>query len=559
MLESSTTQLIKQLKSQPRHGMAKNILDEVTTELKILFDVYKTQGGEIIRQNVFGEVSNQVQKLIGQLNILEQFNSDVQSGFNKNVQEAAKFGISLDKIAKDAGVNTTKFKQYAVELRSVFAGQTKFYKDNGKFANQLAKQSDLIRNQLGVSEDAYKNFVKYQGTALGRSIKPDDLAKNFNSINEQIADVAESVEGFYEGGLTDMIEGIGKLGPKMLATYGKMPKELGLAVLKTKSLGLELEKVVGIGKNFLDIESAIANEIEFQILSGEELLTQDDKSLVNEFQKAAYAQDANKQADLLVGFIEMYGEKLKNNVPLQELAANMFALSSDELFGAINQFNTAGAISKEIFSKQVETIGEGKRTFEQQAALEDRRSIAEKTKDDATKAYTESLGDYTSKVASFEDSIKTLNTDLMTASDTIGQAAAQSNAVKSIYATAQTALGIKSAAVNITSGTTVNSTGIDVQGTQKTAVPKQDVFIPAAGSGTIVSGPFGSFALDPRDDVLAMPNARAALASNSSDTSAIVAALQGMSFHVTNVFDGDKIQSNLSIRHGQTLNNINQV
>jgi hypothetical protein len=55
-----------------------------------------------------------------------------------------------------------------------------------------------------------------------------------------------------------------------------------------------------------------------------------------------------------------------------------------------------------------------------------------------------------------------------------------------------------------------------------------------------------------------MPNARAALASNSSDTSAIVAALQGMSFHVTNVFDGDKIQSNLSIRQGQALNNINQ-
>ena len=81
----------------------------------------------------------------------------------------------------------------------------------------------------------------------------------------------------------------------------------------------------------------------------------------------------------------------------------------------------------------------------------------------------------------------------------------------------------------------------------------------------VVSGPLGSFELDPKDDILAMPNARDALANNSattyasapaggSDTAALIAALQGMSFHVTNTFDGDKIQSQLTIRQGQRLN-----
>jgi hypothetical protein len=52
-----------------------------------------------------------------------------------------------------------------------------------------------------------------------------------------------------------------------------------------------------------------------------------------------------------------------------------------------------------------------------------------------------------------------------------------------------------------------------------------------------------------------MPNARSAVASKrGSDTAAIVAALQAMSFHVTNIFDGDKIQSQLTIRQGQRLN-----
>ena len=85
----------------------------------------------------------------------------------------------------------------------------------------------------------------------------------------------------------------------------------------------------------------------------------------------------------------------------------------------------------------------------------------------------------------------------------------------------------------------------------------KDVFIPAGGPNNIISGPKGSFSLDPDDDIIAMPNARAAIANKGGgDSAAIIAALQAMSFHVTNIFDGDKIQSRLSIRQGQQLNNI---
>jgi hypothetical protein len=548
MLDTNKIQLIKRLKSKPRLGA--DPFDAVTDSLKKVFDTYKTQGGEVIRLNVFGILAGEVQDLNNKLNVLEKLNSEVQSSFNKNVKAAAEFGVQLDLVAKNAKVNATKFKQYAGELRSVFTGQTKFYKDNTKFSQQIAKQSDIIRNQLGVSEEAYKNFVKYQGTALGRAKDVNELEENFKGVNAQLGDVAESVAGFYEGSLTDMIEGLGGLSQTTLATFGRLPKELGLAVLKTKSLGIELEKVTGIGKGFLDIEQSIANEIEFQILSGEELLTQDGKSLANEFQKAALAQDANRSADLLVGFIEKYGEKLKDNVFLQEQAAQMLGLSTDDLFGAINQYNTAGAINKDIFKTQITDIKDLGQTFEQVAKIEDKRANETILSDDATKSYINTLGDYTGKVESLQTATKNLNTELLGDADEIGAAAAGNQIVGGVYAGVQT-YNDSGAVLDAAQKGTADNSAI-----QSNNVPtKQDVFIPAGGANNIISGPKGSFSLDPSDDIIAMPDARKALANKGGgDASALIAALQGMSFHVTNVFDGDKIQSQLTIRQGQRLN-----
>jgi hypothetical protein len=44
---------------------------------------------------------------------------------------------------------------------------------------------------------------------------------------------------------------------------------------------------------------------------------------------------------------------------------------------------------------------------------------------------------------------------------------------------------------------------------------KGDVFIPASG-GNVISGAFGSFELNPKDDILAMPNARDAISNQDT-------------------------------------------
>ena len=149
----------------------------------------------------------------------------------------------------------------------------------------------------------------------------------------------------------------------------------------------------------------------------------------------------------------------------------------------------------------------------------------------------------------------------LTNADKLVKSFEKSDFVKFVFGAGGFVKTIKDAFDLITTGNIAGSKGSIGESTGTTAATTEgDIFIPGSGTGNIVRGPKGSFALDPDDDIIAMPNARQALANRGGgDTSAVIAALKGMSFHVTNVFDGDKIRSSLQIRQGQQLNNTNIV
>jgi hypothetical protein len=139
----------------------------------------------------------------------------------------------------------------------------------------------------------------------------------------------------------------------------------------------------------------------------------------------------------------------------------------------------------------------------------------------------------------------------MSAADSISKSLAQSNLDDMLISFKKTYDTLSELWNVVSSGGA--TTGISTTTTQ----PRSDLFIPASGADTVISGPFGAFTMNPGDDILAAPNIREA--AGGGGTSALVAALSKMSFHVTNVFDGDKIKSQLEIRQGQTLNNINNI
>jgi len=551
-------QLIEKLKRQARHG---NIFDDIEKQLKSVFNQYKLAGDDIAREGAFTFLADQTQQLYEKLNILEERNLKVQSGFRVSTSRAAELGYQFDELGNSIGVNSDKLKTYLADLNKTFAGQAQFFKKGNVFTTQISKEAELIQNKLKITDDAFQGFLKFQTTANKESQK-GVLEKQFINSADAIGTLAQEVSGVYTGAITDLVEGLGKLPASIQATMGQYPKQLGLAVLKAKQLGLSLEKVQSIAEGTLDVEQSIAAELEYQILSGKELTVDGGKSLMVELQKAALQQDANRQVDLMAMFLRDNGEQLKDNIYLANQVAQMFGVSKDELFGAYQQLQANEEISKDLFNQQTKNDAITKGAFDAQVDAEDRRIELEKRQDEAQQAATKNLLEAYGSPEKMKEEVEKLaklskdmqTTALANAAD-LAKIFSDSDYMKYVFGAGGLAKTLRDAFDALRTGNFGSPEAIGE--TRGDAQNAKDIFIPAGGANTIISGPKGSFSLDPDDDIIAMPNARAALANRGgTDTTAIVDALKGMSFHVTNVFDGDKIQSRLSIRQGQRLNNI---
>jgi hypothetical protein len=562
MIHANQIQLIKRLKQQPRHGQVGPI-QQVEQALKSLYEAYKIGGDEIIRLNIFGKLAEQIEGVVKDLSILQDLNQGVSEDFNINAKSAAQLGISIDKMSTKLGVNAQKAKTYAGVTRDIIGSNVKFYKQQTDLSQQVIKQNDQLQNQMNISADSAGNLLKY---TLQYS---ENQKKSFDSARESLADAAATMEKLgYGGALTDIIEGFRDLDAKQRTTFGRMPEQLGLAIFKAKKLGVELGTITEGAKGFLDVEEAIANELEFQLLSGEELTTLNGENLTTEMQKAVLAQDANRQVELFAGFVQKYGDELRSNVFLQEQAAAAFGVQQADIFNAmegmaaINQEQkTIGEGLTNIFQKGIDSSAAAAESFDSLAKKGKEISIQEQARDQTQMAYIQSLN-YTA------DEIEQLDQKLL--SGTKATMAGAGGLANQAISTVGGGTGVVSAALrsmsvvaDVVNFVTTPSTVFNRQ--EQTSVgPMQrtdDLFMPAT-AGTVITGPLGSFALNSKDDILAMPGIGRAVGGaggggGESIGSAVASALKGMSFQVINVFDGQKIKSSLQILDQSTLNNIN--
>lgn len=559
MIIDNQMQLIKRLKQQPRHGQA-GLIGDVERALKSLFEAYQKGAPEIVRLNVFGKLSEQANSIARDLSILQDINQGLSEDFNVSAKGAADLGIAIEKIAKAKNIDPRIAKEIAGSLRDVAAGQTKYLEKNTELGQKIIQQGEQYVNQLGVAKEAYQNITALQL----QQFKNDN--KQFGAASEAFADVAATLEKVYEykGALTDIGDSFLKLDAKTRTVFGRVPENLGLALVKSKALGVEMTSITEGAKGFLNVEEAIANELEFQLLSGEELTTLNGENLTTEMQKAVLAQDANRQVELFAGFVQKYGDELRSNVFLQEQAAATFGVQQDDLFKAMEgiaaQSATATDSVKNLFQANVDAGIAQKENFNEQVKLESELSLAKQVEQEGSKKYY-SEQQYTSdQVVKNQKQVLEGSKQLFEKGSKLTEAGL--SAAGGLTGIASMGVRSMNVAAEVVNFATSPSNVLTRGQTGENLIPQttDDLFMPAS-AGTVITGPLGSFALNSKDDVLAMPGIGRAVGGaggggGESIGSAVASALKGMSFHVTNVFDGQKIRSSLQILDQSTLNNI---
>ena len=337
---TSHAQLITRLKQMPRQG--KSSLEILTEQINSVYESFKDGGKDVIRASAFKELSDLAIGTYEKLNVLEQRNRGVAEGFKVSTLRAAQLSQGFDKLGVSLGVNTDKLKQYAVELKALFPGQAAYLANAGTFGRKVAEQSTFLRNNLKLSAEQVLKFTKNQTLMVGAS------ADSYQQMQTDIAAYSKTLRGEYEGAYTDIIESIADLDAETAAVFGKSgTKNLAAAALQAKKLGLELNKVLQVGDNFLDVESAIASELNLQLLGAKDLN-------VAKIQEARLQGNAVELTKQLSTFIEKNAEQLKENPYLLQEAASAFGMQKSEILGAVAAQEASSKLSEELVDKAKE-------------------------------------------------------------------------------------------------------------------------------------------------------------------------------------------------------------
>jgi hypothetical protein len=346
-MHNSHLHTIKRLKQQPRLGMPKKISEaagQLTTDLSSAYsnlesqvgsitDIFKLQSQAMLSmQTDSANLATGINKLTGTLQGLnkgfldnvEQItkifarNNELIKSYGITEDAAQDMGFAIDKLSIDLNFGREETEKYIKQLGNLTNGFIVSDKGGNQFNQSLIKQQRYLTDIVGVSEEAAEAIMD-----MNAGIASRDVASTGKVTAEQLekqlvlrANEAKAIEKLtgLKGVQRTIDAEIAAAGSETSLQYSRMPKTLGLAVMKSKALGLSMEQMAKTGDELLNIESSVGNELEYQLLSGKRLVNNQGESLTNLYRQATIQGDMNKQADIMKQIMDSQGDVLENNM-----------------------------------------------------------------------------------------------------------------------------------------------------------------------------------------------------------------------------------------------------
>lgn len=208
--------------------------------------------------------------------------------------------------------------------------------------NQTAAMQELVTATGGfnsVSEDMIANQVlltKNLGVSSESASKLNMLFKaQGDNLEDNTATIASTVEMYNKATGANIstkatLEDIAGVSKKIQMQYKGNVKALTLQVLKAKQLGLSLDKIAEIGRQSLNIDQSIQDEMEARVLTGKNIN-------LNEFRAAALRKDQAGMMAEIQKYAGSSAEFASMNSIAAESMAKAFGMSTDEFADMLAQ------------------------------------------------------------------------------------------------------------------------------------------------------------------------------------------------------------------------------
>ena len=257
------------------------------------------------------------EKLNRNIKPIEALNS--QLGTSTTI--SAQIFQNFEKISKESGellITNQQFVKSAATLNQLLPGTLALFAAESDLTNDILTTQTKATEMLGVQSAnaaAFNSFL----LANGESAKGvfDELTKTASTI-----EVATGQTGV----LRDMLDAVGATSAVTRMTFRGSADELAKAALQANRMGTTLDMVAQSSKNMLDVESQIGAEMEFQLLTGQNISQQ-----TNEMRVAAFTGDLTRVAEIQKDLIEANYEALKGNPIAMEAFAKSIGMGTDQV------------------------------------------------------------------------------------------------------------------------------------------------------------------------------------------------------------------------------------
>lgn len=261
--------------------------------------------------------------------VLEARNKELNKTFGITSEAAAKLSQTINTLAQSHGFTSNQAIGYANSIKKMLPTMQQQGKETDATYVSLQRIQHVMTTNLGLTEEAAAAYSLY----ASKNGKNADTTLAFASSLSEVLQDTDGTMGY----MKQALEGIAAAGAETQLQFGKLPGNLELAVIKANALGLSLDDLADTGKNLLNIESSIGQELEYQLLSGRRLVDQSGKSLTNAYREATLRGNASDMAATLNTILEQEGDVLEKNLFARQQMSELLGIDEGQLSKALQK------------------------------------------------------------------------------------------------------------------------------------------------------------------------------------------------------------------------------